>query len=570
MALVGIDLGTTNSLITVFTDDGPQLIPNALGEVLTPSAVGVSDTGDIIVGAAAKNRLVSHPEQTYARFKRYMGANRQVKMGKKTYRAEELSALVLRSLKDDAERHLGEPVDRAIISVPAYFNDVQRKATYAAGKMAGLTVERLINEPTAAALAYGLNSKEDENTFLVIDLGGGTFDVSILEIFEGVMEVRSSAGDAFLGGEDFTDAIVGHFCEQLETKPEDLKPGVKGLLRDLADKAKMQLSSHHEAGVNFIDRSAKKPAEQKLTITREKFESLTEGLIKRMRRPIQRAIMDADLRADDIDRVVMVGGATRMPVVRAMITRLLKLFPEHSLDPDHVIALGAAVQCGLLERHAVLEDVVMTDVAPFTLGTEITIETRPGHYESGHFQPIIERNTVIPVSRVVTNSTMQKGQKQVNIEVYQGESPMVASNVKLGAFQVAVPHNPKGHEAFDIRFTYDVSGILEVIVTTLSDDKTKTLVIEGNPGSIPKEEIAKRFKALEKLKIHPRDAAENTALISRFERAYENSLGDLRQHIGQNLAAFQGILDKQNETDIKVAREEFSEYLTQIENMDVF
>ncbi len=570
MALVGIDLGTTNSLVSVFTADGPQLILNALGEALTPSAVGLSDKGDIIVGSAAKNRLVSHPDKTFARFKRYMGANREVKMGKKTYRAEDMSALILRSLKEDAERHLGEPVDRAIISVPAYFNDVQRKATYAAGKMAGLTVERLINEPTAAALAYGLNSKEDENTFLVIDLGGGTFDVSILEIFEGVMEVRSSAGDAFLGGEDFTDAIVGHFCEQLDKKPDELKPGVKGLLRDLADKAKIQLSSKHEASVKFIDRSAKKPEEKTLTISREKFETLSESLIKRMRRPIQRAIMDADLRADDIDRVVMVGGATRMPVIRAMITRLLKLFPEHSLDPDHVIALGAAVQCGLLDRHEALEDIVMTDVAPFTLGTEITVEPRPGVYETGHFQPIIERNTVIPVSRVATNSTIRKGQKGVDIVVYQGESPMVANNVKLGSFYVAVPHNPQGHESFDIRFTYDVSGILEVIVTTLSDNKSKTLVIEGNPGSIPKEEIVRRFKELEKLKIHPRDAAENTALISRFERAYENSLGDLRQQIGQGLAQFQAILDGQNDTDIKMAREQFSQFLTEIENMDVF
>ncbi|MEE9346687.1 MAG: molecular chaperone HscC, partial [Robiginitomaculum sp.] len=450
MALVGIDLGTTNSLISVFTDDGPQLIPNALGRVLTPSAVGLSDDGEMIIGEAARNRLVSHPDKSYARFKRYMGANREFKMGRKSYRAEELSAMVLRSLKDDAERHLGTSVERAIISVPAYFNDVQRKATYAAGKLAGLTIERLINEPTAAALAYGLNMKDDESTFLVVDLGGGTFDVSILEIFEGVMEVRSSSGDAFLGGEDFTDKIFEHFAEQIGKPFAKMGDKKKSLLRDLADKAKVQLSSAQEAGVNFNGPKGM----IKLSLTREKFDEICAPLVKRLRQPIQRAIMDAGLRAADIDRVITVGGATRMPIVRATVTRLLKLFPEHSLDPDHVIGLGAAVQAGLLDRHEALEDIVMTDVSPFTLGTEIAIEIGTGNYEAGHFQPIIERNTVIPVSRVVTNSTINPGQKELLLQIYQGESPHVVDNVLLGKLHVPVPQNNKKEtEAFDVRFT---------------------------------------------------------------------------------------------------------------------
>lgn len=566
MALIGIDLGTTNSLVSVFTDDGSTLIPNALGDVLTPSAVGLSEKGELIVGQAAKDRLVTHPKTTFARFKRYMGSNRDFKMGRKTYRAEELSAMVLRSLKADAETHLGTTIERAIISVPAYFNDVQRKATYAAGKMAGLTVERLINEPTAASLAYGLNTKEDENTFLVVDLGGGTFDVSILEIFEGIMEVRSSAGDAFLGGEDFTDAITAHFGAQLEIGIDKLSDKKKGLLRDLADKAKLQLSIQHEASVKFNDGTDA----QTLTITRKEFEEACEPLIKRMRQPISRAIMDAGLRAENIDRVVMVGGATRMPVIRAMVTRLLKLFPEHSLDPDHVVALGAAVQCGLVDRHEALEDIVMTDVCPFTLGTNVSVQVGPDMYEGGHFQPIIERNTVIPVSRVVRNSALSKGQKEINLSIYQGESPRVVDNVLLGTLNVAIPVNHKEQEEIDIRFTYDVSGVLEVLVTTISTQKSRKLIIEGNPGSLSTAEIEKRFKALENIKVHPRDKAENTALIARLERAYENQLGDIRQMVGRRLTEFQAILDRQNDTDIDMAREQIGAWLEEIESLDVF
>lgn len=566
MALIGIDLGTTNSLVSVFTADGPVLIPNALGDFLTPSAVGLSESAEIMVGAAAKNRLISHPEKTYARFKRYMGANREFKLGKKNYRAEELSAMVLRSLKSDAEHYLGTEVDRAIISVPAYFNDVQRKATYAAGKMAGLKIERLINEPTAAALAYGLNTKENENTFLVVDLGGGTFDVSILEIFDGVMEVRSSAGDAFLGGEDFTDKIFEHFGKQMGKAFEKLSDKKLSLLRDLADKAKVQLSTTHEAGANFNAKNGM----IKLTITREEFEEITAPLVKRLRQPIQRAILDAGLRAADIERVITVGGATRMPVIRAMVTRLLKLFPEHSLDPDHVIGLGAAVQCGLLDRHEALEDVVMTDVSPFTLGTEVALEITPNNYEGGHFQPIIERNTVIPVSRVVTNSTIHKGQKELLLRIYQGEAPRVVDNVLLGQIHVPVPVNKKDHEAFDIRFTYDVSGILEIIVTTLSNNQSKKMLIEGNPGSIPQAEIEKRFKALEKLKVHPKDKVENATIISRIERAYENHLGQDRKDIGFRLAEFQALLAKQNDTDIDAARQQLSEWLDRLESRDIF
>jgi molecular chaperone HscC len=566
MALVGIDLGTTNSLISVFTDEGPKLIANGTGSFLTPSVVGLSDQGDIIVGEAAKHRLVTHPDKTVARFKRAMGTAKQHQLGKTQYKAEDLSALVLRSLKADAEKNLGETVDRAIISVPAYFNDIQRKATYAAGKMAGLKVERLINEPTAAALAYGLSAKEDENTFIVIDLGGGTFDVSILEIFDGVMEVRSSAGDAFLGGEDFTTAVEDYFLTQLETPREKMKPKDLGRLRDLANKAKVALSEKTEVTVKFLSGKV----EKELTLDRAKFEDLTQKLQSRMRMPLQRAISDAGLRSSDIERIILVGGATRMPVIRAMVTRLLKKFPEHSIDPDEVIALGTGVQSGLLDRHEALEDVVMTDVCPFTLGTDIAREVGPNQYESGYFQPIIERNTVIPASRVVRNSTIRPGQDKVGIQVYQGESPRVEDNVPLGEITINLPKEKDKHQDFDIRFTYDVSGVLEVLVTVVGTGKTEQLILEGNPGSLSQAEIAKRLKALDKLKIHPRDVGENAAIINRLKAAYENHLGDIRAAIEHNLAQFEHILSKQNDTDIKLAREAAVKFLDELDRMDVF
>ncbi|MEP6343366.1 MAG: molecular chaperone HscC [Maricaulaceae bacterium] len=568
MAIVGIDLGTTNSLISVFTDDGPVLIPNETGSFMTPSAVGYSNANEIIVGHAAKDRLVTHPEKSAAWFKRHMGSNKGYRLVRRDFRPEDLSALVLKKLKADAETFLGEPVERAVISVPAYFNDVQRKATYAAGKMAGLKVERLINEPTAAALAYGLNDKEGESTFLVVDLGGGTFDVSILEIFDGIMEVRSSAGDAFLGGEDFTDAVFKMFGEQIGPKFEKLDAKQRGLLRDLSERAKHLLTTKPDVTVNY--NGLKETIS--LKITREEFDEQTKKLQSRLRLPIQRAVSDAGLRAENIDRVVLVGGATRMPVIRSMVTRLLKLFPEHSLDPDHVVALGAAVQAGLVDRHAALEDVVMTDVSPFSLGTNVSVDIGNGQYEHGHFQPIIERNTVIPVSRVTRNSTLTPDQKEITLGIYQGESPRVNDNIFLGEMNIKVPLNKKkgNHESFDIRFTYDVSGVLEILVTTLSNNETKRMVIEGNPGSLSQEDITKRLKELDKLKVHPRDKAENLAIIARLKRAYENHLGDIRRQIDQNLTYFETTLAKQNDTDIAAAREKVIKWLEEIDNLDVF
>lgn len=564
--IIGIDLGTTNSLVCVFRESGPELIPNALGQFMTPSAVGVSDDSSMLIGQAAKDRLVTHPQLTTARFKRYMGTDHQAKMGKKTWRAEELSALILRALKEDAEAHLGHEVIRAIISVPAYFNDVQRKATMAAARIAGLQVERLVNEPTAAALAYGLQDRDAETTFLVVDLGGGTFDVSILEMFSGVMEVRASSGDAFLGGEDFTDAALKHIAQKAEINIEKLEPEAYSRLRAVVDKMKHRLTETHEASANFHH----KKKEYAFTLTRETFEEITAPLTKRIRLPIQRAISDAGLKADQIDRILMVGGATRMDCVRSLITRLFKRFPEHDLNPDHVVALGAGVQAGLAARHEALDDMVMTDVAPFTLGYEVAVEVKTDTFEFGHFSPLIERNTVVPVSRSQIVNPLKQGQDRIELKIYQGEAPFVKDNVKIGELNIEIPPNKKEFEMVDVRYTYDSSGILEVVGKVLSTGKESRVVIEGNPGSMTRDEIEKRLKSLEGLKIHPRDQQENTAFLARLAALYEGLLGDERQLVGRFIQEFEAALHSQDPKLIAECRKELEGPVSRMEAQDVF
>lgn len=564
--LIGIDLGTTNSLVAVFTDEGPKLIPNSLGELLTPSAVGYAEDGTLLVGRAAKDRLLTHPQLTAARFKRYMGTEHELKLGKKSFRAEELSSFVLRSLRADAEAHLGHGVDEAVISVPAYFNDIQRKATITAAEFAGLKVNRLINEPTAAALAYGLQDRQGESTFLVVDLGGGTFDVSILEMFSGVMEVRASAGDAFLGGEDFTDTLASELGRQLGIKPEDVSREDGARLRALAERMKVALTEAPEAKAEF----ALKGEARGLSITREKFDEITDPILKRLRLPIQRAISDASLRADDLHRIITVGGATRMHAVRQLVTRLFKRFPEYSIDPDHVVALGAAVQAGLAARHKALDDVVMTDVCPFTLGFETAIGVGEGKFEHGHFSPMIERNTVVPVSRSDIISPLHPNQTEIVLRIYQGESPFVKDNILIGTLHVPLRGGPKDDKSVDVRYTYDTSGVLEVEARPLATNKTERLVIEGNPGSLPRAEIEKRLKALAAIKIHPREQQENAALIARMKAAYENSLGDRRQSIGRLIAEFEAVLGRQDVREINEARRQIEQIIVNYEGGDVF
>ncbi|MDP9994494.1 molecular chaperone HscC [Variovorax boronicumulans] len=550
--IIGIDLGTTHSLAAVWKDGRSHLVVNALGAYLTPSCVSIDEDGSVLVGQAARDRLQTHPEVTASLFKRYMGSDKSFQLGPRSFRAEELSSLVLRSLKADAEAMLGEPVTEAVITVPAYFSDSQRKATRIAGQLAGLQVERLVNEPTAAALAYGLHQNEDATQFLVFDLGGGTFDVSILEMFEGVMEVRATAGDNFLGGEDFVNEIVQLFFA--ETGLPEAARADGGFMQQLvarAELAKRELSDRESATIALHWRDR----EHTVTLTQERFRTISEPLLARLRAPVERALRDASIRAGDIDNVVLAGGATRSPIVRQMVTRMFGRFPAMDINPDEVVALGAAVMAGLKARDAALKEVVMTDVCPYTLGVE-TVHSMPGGGEvDGYFSPIIERNTVVPASRVKRYVPVREGQRILSLEIFQGEARLVRDNIKLGTLEVPLPHAPRAEANVEVRFTYDVNGMLEVEATVLATQEVHRLVIQGNSGVLSELEIAARLAQLAELKIHPRDKAENRALVAQAERVFQQLRSDARERLGDEISRFELTLESQDERQIRTARE---------------
>jgi molecular chaperone HscC len=560
--IVGIDLGTTNSAVAVFRDGAPVMIPNSLGHVLTPSVVSVDEDGSLLVGLPARERLATHPGVTAAAFKRYMGAKRETRLGRQALYPEELSALVLKSLKADAEAFLGEPVTEAVITVPAYFNDKQRKATRRAGEIAGLKVERLLNEPTAAALAYGIHELGAETQFLVFDLGGGTFDVSILEIFEGVIEVRASTGDNRLGGEDFNEVLVqlmrAHFAEQWAGGREDA--ALIARLGVAAEQARRTLTDKSEVAMSLVWRDEA----FQVTITTEDFETAAEPLLKRLREPVLRALRDSAIRAESLKEIVMVGGATRMPVVRRTVTRMFGRFPATAVNPDEAVALGAAIQAGLKSRDVALKEVVLTDVCPYTLGVDVA-EHGPGNsLRHGVFSPIIERNTVVPTSRMQSYQTLQDNQRKVEFNIYQGESRLVADNIHLGKVDVPVPGAPAGQISVECRFSYDINGLLEVdIHVPKTGERRELIIVDEDEMSLA--DFDKRRAALSALKQHPRDADANRAAMARAQRCYEDQLGDRRAFVGDAIARFENALETQDPRTADAARAQLTRALDSIE-----
>lgn len=562
--LVGIDLGTTNSAVALWQDGAPQLVPNALGKELTPSAVSLAKGGQAWVGEAALDRMATHPADTVTSFKRMMGTASTVTLAGTTLTPEDLSAMVLRSLADDVEAATGERPSGAVITVPAYFNERQRRATRRAGEIAGLEVKRLINEPTAAALAFGLADRGDREPFLVFDLGGGTFDVSIVEMFEGIVEVRASAGDNRLGGDDFDEALV-RLVEPLlpdhallNRLPADRR---RALLTLAAERTRRALSSAEEADFTVVVEDTPLTAR----VTTEAFEEAVAPLVKRLRDPVIRALRDCHIDVRTLSDIVLVGGATRMPVVRKALTRMFGRFPNATVHPDHAVALGAAIQAGLLSGGDGLEEIRISDVAPFTLGVNTSTRDAHGRYHDDIFAPIIERNTPVPVSRMERFFTMADNQRKVLFAIYQGEARDVKKNVKLGELEVPVPPRPAGEVPVEVRFTYDTSGLLEVDVAVPETGLTRNLVIVDEDDRRSQKDIAARRKALEKLKVHPRDEAENVAMLARAERAYEGFTGPVRDYIGQALTEFQGALDKQDPRIIADAREALGQLIDQIE-----
>jgi molecular chaperone HscC len=559
--IVGIDLGTTHSLIGYWTADGAKLVPNALGELLTPSVVGVTDDDEIIVGRAALEQLSTRPDRAVAAFKRYMGSARENTLGRRSFRPEELSALVLKSLLADVRAQTGEEPREAVVSVPAYFSDAQRKATRNAAEIAGVRVERLINEPTAAALAYGLQEKQDESKFLVLDLGGGTFDVSILEAFDGVMEVHASAGDNYLGGEDFVDVLVDAALRDLQIDAATLPAVTRATLRARLERVKCQLSQHAEVRTTL----ALPLATPEWSISESRFESLCAPLLARMRGPIERAMRDSGTRPQQLDQIVLVGGASRMPMVSRLVTRLFGRLPLRHIHPDQTVALGACAMAGMKSRDVAFREIVMTDVCPYTLGIEISHTDENKRVHHGLFSPLIERNTVIPASRVARYSPVRDFQEMLTLRVFQGESPEVAHNVFLGQLELPLPSRRAEDNPVEVRFTYDVNGLLDVQARVVATGTEKQLVIEQNPGLLTPEQIRERLAALAALKVHPRDQQANLALLGRAARLYEEHTAAVRQEIGARLLGFKAALESQDPRQIEPARRHLGELLDHLE-----
>lgn len=562
--IVGIDLGTTNSLIAVFEDNGPKLIPNSQGSFLTPSVISLDSNGNVVVGKPAIDQLNEHKQISLASFKRYMGTNKTLHLGKYVFRPEELSALILKSLIRDAEIYLKTKVTEAIITVPAYFNDVQRKATRLAGELAGLKVHRLLNEPTAAAIAYGLHNRNSETKFLIFDLGGGTFDVSIVELFSGVIEVHSSAGDNYLGGDDFTDLLEKDIQQNLaktfqihwnelnvETKTR-WRHHVQMLLHELSEKNEAQFSVIHN----------ERPIE--MTVTSQDFQHCVRPLMERIRMPLERALQDARILPHELDSIILVGGATRMPIIREEVVKLFGKFPLFDLHPDHAVALGAAVQAAMKQRHQDLSDIVITDVCPFTLGTDVLEDKKS---TQTRFFPIIERNSIIPTSRVERFYTMFDFQTAIEVGIYQGESYKIEENVKIGMLSISVPPRPAGEEAIDVRYTYDINGLLEVDVAVVSTGNQKKVLINNQSHHLTEDQIAGSLEKLKHLKIHPREQTENRQLLAELEQLYQLLKGYMREVVGEKISSFNKQLDRQDYNEIAIAQKSVAEFIASFKSV---
>ena len=560
--IIGIDLGTTNSLAAYFTEEGPKIIPNRLGKKLTPSIVSIDEEEQVYVGELAAERMLLRPDSAASVFKRDMGSKKQFKLLNKTFLAEELSSLVLRVLKEDAEAYLGQEVTEAVISVPAYFDDARRRATKRAGELAGLKVERIISEPTAAAIAYGLYQSQSQARFLVFDLGGGTFDVSILELYDTILEVRAVAGDNFLGGEDFTAVLENLFFEK-HYKLDRLSLDEKTLrhIHKQAELCKLGFADKRVSAMNC------KIGEElyELEVDLSKYEEACGDLLERIRRPVKRSLSDAHIRLSDIDKVVLVGGATKSPVIRRFVSKLLKMIPDTNINPDEAVALGAAIQGAMKERRDAIKEVILTDVCPFTLGTEVVREWENHEFENGVFCPIIDRNTVIPASRTERLYTVRDNQDKIRVNVLQGESRFAANNLSLGELLIDIPPAKAGEESVDVTYTYDINSILEVEVKVTSTEQVMKKVFLGRDVDMTQEEIEERLKTLSYLKIHPRDREENKYLLLRGERVYEESLGDDRLFVERAIRKFEQALNTYDQGIIEEAKEEFKKFLEMME-----
>ncbi len=550
---IGIDLGTTNSVVAVMEGGKPTVIANAEGSRTTPSIVGFSKTGERLVGQLAKRQAIVNPDKTIASIKRHMGDNYKVSIDGKDYTPQEISSMILRKLADDASSYLGEKVTSAVITVPAYFNDAQRQATKDAGKIAGLDVLRIVNEPTAAALAYGLE-KEKAEKVLVFDLGGGTFDVSVLEIGDGVHEVLSTSGDTHLGGDDFDQKVMDWICEEFKKQEGiDLTGDKQAMQRvkEAAEKAKCELSSVFETNINlpFITADANGPKHLDLNLTRAKFEELCYDLLERCKKPVEQAIQDAGISKSEINEVVLVGGSSRIPAVQKLVKDYTGKEPNQSVNPDEVVAVGAAVQAGVLAGE--VKDIVLLDVTPLTLGIETL---------GGVMTPLVPRNTTIPVSKSQVFSTAENNQTAVDIQVLQGERPMARDNKSLGMFRLeGIAPAMRGIPQIEVTFDIDANGIVNVSAKDKATNKEQKITIT-NSSNLSEDDIDKMVKEAEanaaedKKKKEEAEVKNNaSSLIASADRIMKDFEGKIdaadKSKLEEQKASLQKAIDENKSTD---------------------
>ena len=550
---IGIDLGTTNSVVAVMEGGKPTVIANAEGSRTTPSIVGFSKTGERLVGQLAKRQAILNPDKTVISIKRHMGEDYKVNIDGKDYTPQEISAMILRKLADDASNYLGEKVTSAVITVPAYFNDAQRQATKDAGKIAGLDVLRIVNEPTAAALAYGLEKEKSEKV-LVFDLGGGTFDVSILEIGDGVHEVLSTSGDTHLGGDDFDQKIMDWICEEFKKQEGiDLRGDKQAMQRvkEAAEKAKCELSSVVETNINlpFITADANGPKHLDLSLTRAKFEDLSYDLLERCKKPVEQAIKDAGISKSDIDEVVLVGGSTRIPAVQQLVKEYTGKDPNQSVNPDEVVAVGAAIQAGVLAGE--VKDIVLLDVTPLTLGIETL---------GGVMTPLVPRNTTIPVSKSQVFSTAENNQTAVDIHVLQGERPMASDNKSLGMFRLdGIPPAMRGLPQIEVTFDIDANGIVNVSAKDKATNKEQKITIT-NSSNLSEADIDKMVKEAEA------NAAEDKK--RKEEAEIKNNASGLIGSADRIVKDFEGKIDPADESKLKEQKEALQKAIDENKSTD--